>query len=462
METLLENIIELAEKVWIKLDILLDLENMELPEFLEPLLASILSDPLLLGISAAMILLIPLGIYKLKKAHAEKEGRLNALLNELDETEDHEEMDENDPARLRKKPAEPTGYDEPDVDTLSKLEEKDTDDDDDEDVYERYKKEYEMGGDEEEGEGVYGDEFESSTSPEEATISKETEDLDHTLREIVGDDLNWNEESTTVTSELAEDLIDVGSDKDQTILDLQAEIEESIQALTESLSQDTSPPLPATPQLETTDIDLDKDAEKVREEEPTAESSLEEAQEPAPEIEEEPSVESIQEENPELEEVIILDLEQMLETEKENEEELDEPEQKETTAPSAEVADIPTQPTSFYEEPPEEIEGSEILGQNTIESKEESSTAFIEASSEISQEDHEAEPLETRSHSLDIEPVIAREKPGSEPARKERSSYQPTRVRYKSKRESRSNKEYVNLLESFIFMAKQKNKKSDS
>ncbi len=365
MEIILENIIELAEKIWLQLGILLDLENMEALGYFDPLLASILSDPLLLSITAAIILLVPFGVCKIKKAHAEKEKRFDALLHELDET--------------REEPA----------------------------------------------------------------------------------------------------------------------------------------PLPASPQSVAEDREIEP---------------------------EEPAVESSPAATQEQDEETILDLEAMLEAEKDKEdegiefhfeEETKEPEQ-ETVSPLTEVADAPPIQNSYYQEPHEEIEGAENLEQELSEHSEESNTAFIEASSEISQEDQkpesveshvqpakqvvdtppkEVEPepildslteeslqpepviakssagpllksmlnssvsaktdalvsrlktfqakLETQFHSLDDDPVAPRKSQVTESVRKEKKQYQPAKVSYRNKRKSRPNKEYVNLLESFIFMAKQKNKNSD-
>ena len=385
METILENIIELAEKIWLQLGILLDLENMEALGYFDPLLASILSDPLLLSITAAIILLVPFGVCKLKKAHAEKEKRFDELLHELDET--------------KEEPA----------------------------------------------------------------------------------------------------------------------------------------PLPTSPQPVAEDREIEP-------EEPTVVSIPEEAESQPPVAEEEPAVESSPTATQEQEEETILDLGAMLEAEKDKEdegiefhfeEETKEPEQ-ETVSPLTEVTDAPPIQNSYYQEPHEEIEGAENLEQELSEHSEESNTAFIEASSEISQEDQkpesveshvqpakqvvgtppkEVEPepildsltaeslqpepviakssagpllksmlnssvsaktdalvsrlktfqakLETQFHSLDDDPVAPRKSQMTESVRKEKKQYQPAKVSYRNKRKSRPNKEYVNLLESFIFMAKQKNKNSD-
>jgi len=70
--------------------------------------------------------------------------------------------------------------------------------------------------------------------------------------------------------------------------------------------------------------------------------------------------------------------------------------------------------------------------------------------------------LETRFHSLETGPETTKGATAAEPLRKKQGDYQPARVSYKSKRKSRSNKEYLRQLESFIFMAKQKNKNADA
>jgi len=82
METTLENIIGVIEATWSKLATLLNLEEMGTLDSLQPILAKILSDPLLLGLTLAIITIIPYTIYKVKNAYAEKEKRLDALLRE--------------------------------------------------------------------------------------------------------------------------------------------------------------------------------------------------------------------------------------------------------------------------------------------------------------------------------------------------------------------------------------------
>ena len=69
--------------------------------------------------------------------------------------------------------------------------------------------------------------------------------------------------------------------------------------------------------------------------------------------------------------------------------------------------------------------------------------------------------LETRFQSLEKEPQVSGEVIPTETLRKKQGDYQPAKVSYKSKRKSRSNKEYLRQLESFIFMARQKSKSTD-
>ncbi|MBT4258514.1 MAG: hypothetical protein HOD90_01230, partial [Nitrospina sp.] len=96
METILVNIIEVLEPVWFKLVDLLSLKEMKTLDSIQPILAKILSDPLLLGLTLALIGVVPYTIIKLKKSYTLKEKRLDALLSELTE-EDNEEVSTNQP-----------------------------------------------------------------------------------------------------------------------------------------------------------------------------------------------------------------------------------------------------------------------------------------------------------------------------------------------------------------------------
>jgi hypothetical protein len=69
--------------------------------------------------------------------------------------------------------------------------------------------------------------------------------------------------------------------------------------------------------------------------------------------------------------------------------------------------------------------------------------------------------LEIRFQSLEQESETKVEAAPTETLRKRQGSYQPANVSYKSKQKSRSNKEYLRQLESFIFMARQKSKNTE-
>ena len=72
METILENIIGVIEVAWFKLATLLNLEEVGTLGSLKPILANILSDPLLLGLTLAVIAIIQYTINKVKNAYADK------------------------------------------------------------------------------------------------------------------------------------------------------------------------------------------------------------------------------------------------------------------------------------------------------------------------------------------------------------------------------------------------------
>ncbi|MCL0046210.1 hypothetical protein M1N16_08325, partial [Nitrospinaceae bacterium] len=160
METILENIIGVIEAVWFKLTTLLNLEEIGTLDFLQPILANILSDPLLLGLTLAVITIIPYTIYKVKNAYAEKKTRLDALLRELDDEENSAEADTSKPL-FQNQNTKDYSLEEPANESDSK---------------------------------AYGDEFESPSS-EKTTVT--SEDLNQTPQEIFknrrisDDDFGW-------------------------------------------------------------------------------------------------------------------------------------------------------------------------------------------------------------------------------------------------------------------------------
>ena len=558
METILENIIGVIEAVWFKLATLLNLEEIGTLDSLQPILANILSDPLLLGLTLAVITIIPYTIHKVKKAYAEKEKRLDALLRELDDEENSEEADTSKPL-FQNQNTKDSSPEEPANESDSK---------------------------------AYGDEFESPSS-EKTTVT--SGDLNQTPQEIFknrrisDDDFGWETsveewdelydyiskpfqadkpkqegESTTVPQESKrkatapeglnqtpqeifknrrisdddfgwetsveewDELYDYISKPFQT--DKQTAVSSGNEALTES-KEELSEPVPKeeiTASIDqtteaTTEVsaDIDELADQIIEEaiskdETTEESSNMRIDELAELIEEKETVLDIDQTKETLapREEITVGIDPTTESTAEESSnigidelaELIEKEELSASAGKASTASIPstleTKPLDFDEatdglSAPETISSSPIpqrveLTLEDVESAHEPKPALqtiVTESSKLDSEAPSAGPLlnsmlnssvsaktdalvsrlktfqaelETRFQSLEQEPETTAEAAPTETLRKRQGNYQPAKVSYKSKRKSRSNKEYLRQLESFIFMARQKSKSTDA
>ena len=492
METILENIIGVIEAVWFKLATLLNLEEIGTLDSLQPILANILSDPLLLGLTLAVITIIPYTIHKVKKAYAEKEKRLDALLRELDDEENSEEADTSKPL-FQNQNTKDSSPEEPANESDSK---------------------------------AYGDEFESPSS-EKTTVT--SGDLNQTPQEIFknrrisDDDFGWE---TSV--EEWDELYDYISKPFQT--DKQTAVSSGNEALTES-KEELSEPVPKeeiTASIDqtteaTTEVsaDIDELADQIIEEaiskdETTEESSNMRIDELAELIEEKETVLDIDQTKETLapREEITVGIDPTTESTAEESSnigidelaELIEKEELSASAGKASTASIPstleTKPLDFDEatdglSAPETISSSPIpqrveLTLEDVESSHEPKPALQTIVTESSKPDSESPSagpllnsmlnssvsaktdalvsrlktfqaeLETRFQSLELEPETTVEAAPTETLRKRQGNYQPAQVSYKSKRKSRSNKEYLRQLESFIFMARQKSKSTDA
>ena len=492
METILENIIGVIETAWFKLATLLNLEEMKTLDSLQPILANILSDPLLLGLTLAVIAIIPYTIYKVKNAYAEKEKRLDALLRELDDEENSEEADTSKPL-FENQNTKDSSPEEPANESDSK---------------------------------AYGDEFELPSS-EKTTVT--SGDLDQTPQEIFknrrisDDDFGWE---TSV--EEWDELYDYISKPFQT--DKQTAVSSGNEALPESKEEFSTEPVPkeeitasidqATEATTEVSADIDELADQIIEEaisndETTEESSNMGIDELAKLIEEE-AVVDIDQTNETLApgEEITVGIDPTTEsTSKESSNigidelaELIEEEELGASAAKDSNASIPrtleTKPLEFDEatdgiSTPETISSSPVpqrveLTLEDVESAHEPKPELQTIVTESSKPDSEAPSagpllnsmlnssisaktdalvsrlktfqaeLETRFQSLEQEPETTAEATPTETLRKRQGNYQPAKVSYKSKRKSRSNKEYLRQLESFIFMARQKSKSTDA
>jgi len=535
METILENIIGVIEAVWFKLATLLNLEEMGTLDSLQPILAKILSDPLLLGLTLAVITTIPYTIYKVKNAYADKEKRLDALLRELDDEENSEEADTSKPL-FQNQNTKDYSLEEPANESDSK---------------------------------AYGDEFESPSS-EKTTVT--SGDLNQTPQEIFknrrisDDDFGWETsveewdelydyiskpfqadkskqegESTTVPQKSEEivaasedlrtpqeifknrrisdddfgwetsveewdELYDYISKPFQT--DKQTAVSSGNEALPESKEELSTEPVPkeeitasidqATEATTEVSADIDELADQIIEEaisndETTEESSNMGIDELAELIEEKETVVDIDQTNETLApgEEITVGIDPTTESTSEESSnigidelaELIEEEELSASAAKASTASIPS-----TLEIPQRVE----LTLEDVESAHESKPALQTIATESSKPDSEAPSagpllnsmlnssisaktdalvsrlktfqaeLETRFQSLEQEPETTAEATPTETLRKRQGNYQPAKVSYKSKRKSRSNKEYLRQLESFIFIARQKSKSTDA
>ena len=493
METILENIIGVIEATWFKLATLLNLEGMGTLDFLKPILANILSDPLLLGLTLAVIAIIPYTIYKVKNAYAEKEKRLDALLRELDDEENSEEADTSK-SLFENQNTKDSSPEEPANELDSK---------------------------------AYGDEFESPSS-EKVTVT--SGDLNRTPQEIFknrrisDDDFGWE---TSV--EEWDELYDYISKPFQT--DKQTAVSSGNEALPESKEELSTEPVPkeeitaridqATEATTEVSVDIDELADQIIEkaiskDETTEESSNMGIDELAELIEEEETVLDIDQTNETLapRDEITVGIDPTTKSRSEESSnmgidelaELIEEEELSASAAKASTASIPstldTKPLDFDEatdgiSAPEAISSSPVpqrveLTLEDVESAHEPKPELQTIVTESSKPDSEAPSagpllnsmlnssvsaktdalvsrlktfqaeLETRFQSLEQEPETTAEATPTETLRKRQGNYQPAKVSYKSKRKSRSNKEYLRQLESFIFIARQKSKSTDA
>ena len=481
METILENIMGVIEAVWFKLATLLNLEGMITLDPLKPVLANILSDPLLLGLALAVIAIIPYTIYKVKNAYAEKEKRLDALLRELDDEGNSEEADT---ILLENQNTKDFSPEEPANESDSK---------------------------------AYGDEFESQSS-EKVTVP--SGDLNRTPQEIFknrrisDDDFGWE---TSV--EEWDELYDYISKPFQT--DKQTAVSSSNEALSGSKDKVSTEPVPKEEIAEVSsgidkladqiikeaisnnetdeepsNMGIDELAELIEENETALDTdqtnkTLAQGEEVTVGID--PTIESTSEESSN---IGIDELAELIE-----EEELSDSQVEASTGsiPST----IETKPLEFNEatdslsEPetislspvPQRVELTLEDVESSNEPKPELQTISTESPSRPDSEAPSAGPLlnsmlnssvsaktdalvsrlktfqselETRFQSLAQEPETTAEDTPTETLRKKQGNYQPAKVSYKSKRKSRSNKEYLRQLESFIFMARQKSKNTDA
>ena len=557
METTLENIIGVIEATWSKLATLLNLEEMGTLDALQPILAKILSDPLLLGLTLAIITIIPYTIYKVKNAYAEKEKRLDALLRELGDEENSEDADiskplfqnqstkDSSPEEQTKEPDSKTYGDEfespssekttatsEDLRTPQEIFKNRRISDDDfgwettveewSELYDYISKPFQADKPKQEGEPTTVPQKSEETVAASEDLRTPQEIFKN--RRIADDDFGWE---TTV--EEWDELYDYISKPFQT--DKQTAVSSENEALPESNENLSTEPVPKEARATsvdqvtetTTKVSADIDAlanqiieEAISKDETTEESSNMGIDELAELIEEKETVLDANQTNETLAsgDKITLDIDPTTESISEESSnigidelaELIEEEELSTSQVETSTASIPStleaKPLEF-DEATAGLSASETKSSPPIPKRVELTLEDVESShepkpvlqtiaTESSRSDSEApsagpllnsmldssvsaktdalvsrlktfqSELETRFQSLEQEPETTEEASPTETLRKKQGNYQPAKVSYKSKRKSRSNKEYLRQLESFIFIARQKSKSTDA
>ena len=557
METTLENIIGVIEATWSKLATLLNLEEMGTLDALQPILAKILSDPLLLGLTLAIITIIPYTIYKVKNAYAEKEKRLDALLRELGDEENSEDADiskplfqnqstkDSSPEEQTKEPDSKTYGDEfespssekttatsEDLRTPQEIFKNRRISDDDfgwettveewSELYDYISKPFQADKPKQEGEPTTVPQKSEETVAASEDLRTPQEIFKN--RRIADDDFGWE---TTV--EEWDELYDYISKPFQT--DKQTAVSSGNEALPGSNENLSTEPVPkeaiatSVDQVTetTTKVSADIDAlanqiieEAISKDETTEESSNMGIDELAELIEEKETVLDANQTNETLAsgDKITLDIDPTTESISEESSnigidelaELIEEEELSTSQVEASTASVPStleaKPLEF-DEATAGLSASETKSSPPIPKRVELTLEDVESShepkpvlqtiaTESSRSDSEApsagpllnsmldssvsaktdalvsrlktfqSELETRFQSLEQEPETTEEAAPTETLRKKQGNYQPAKVSYKSKRKSRSNKEYLRQLESFIFIARQKSKSTDA
>ena len=557
METTLENIIGVIEATWSKLATLLNLEEMGTLEALQPILAKILSDPLLLGLTLAIITIIPYTIYKEKNAYADKEKRLDALLRELGDEENSEDADiskplfqnqstkDSSPEEQTKEPDSKTYGDEfespssekttatsEDLRTPQEIFKNRRISDDDfgwettveewSELYDYISKPFQADKPKQEGEPTTVPQKSEETVAASEDLRTPQEIFKN--RRIADDDFGWE---TTV--EEWDELYDYISKPFQT--DKQTAVSSGNEAPSGSNENLSTEPVPkeaiatSVDQVTetTTKVSADIDAlanqiieEAISKDETTEESSNMGIDELAELIEEKETVLDANQTNETLAsgDKITLDIDPTTESISEESSnigidelaELIEEEELSTSQVEASTASVPStleaKPLEF-DEATAGLSASETKSSPPIPKRVELTLEDVESShepkpvlqtiaTESSRSDSEApsagpllnsmldssvsaktdalvsrlktfqSELETRFQSLEQEPETTEEAAPTETLRKKQGNYQPAKVSYKSKRKSRSNKEYLRQLESFIFIARQKSKSTDA
>lgn len=101
IEQFLQTALEFFKEIWFQLNSQFGLEDTEAFKFLKPYLLQLQDNPLYMGISIAALFLVPYTLVKVRSISKKRESKLDELMEEMEDDED-DEFDEDDPRRLRR------------------------------------------------------------------------------------------------------------------------------------------------------------------------------------------------------------------------------------------------------------------------------------------------------------------------------------------------------------------------
>ena len=102
IEQYLQVAIEFIKEIWFQLNTMFGLEDTQAFKFLKPYLLQVQNNRTYMVIAIAVLILVPFSIYKVISISQRREKKFNDLMDEMEDEEDQEEeIDINDPRRLR-------------------------------------------------------------------------------------------------------------------------------------------------------------------------------------------------------------------------------------------------------------------------------------------------------------------------------------------------------------------------
>jgi hypothetical protein len=103
IEQYLQVAIEFIKEIWFQLNTMFGLEDTQAFKFLKPYLLQVQNNRTYMVIAIAVLILVPFSIYKVISISQRREKKFNDLMDEMEDEEDQEEeIDINDPRRLRR------------------------------------------------------------------------------------------------------------------------------------------------------------------------------------------------------------------------------------------------------------------------------------------------------------------------------------------------------------------------